>query len=102
MAEDEIVGWHHQFNGHELDQTLGDRGGHGSLVFCSSKSPTQLSDCTMTKYFIVHMYHNFFSHSSFEEYLDFLHILAIVDSEHLFSHSHFRSFLNVWNLADNI
>ena len=24
MTEDEIVGWHHQLNGHEFGQTLGD------------------------------------------------------------------------------
>ena len=24
MTEDETVGWHHLFNGHELGQTLGD------------------------------------------------------------------------------
>ena len=24
MTEDEMVGWHHQLNGHELGQTLGD------------------------------------------------------------------------------
>ena len=23
MTEDEMVGWHHQLNGHELEQTLG-------------------------------------------------------------------------------
>ena len=27
MTEDEMVGWHHQFNGHEFEQTLGDSGG---------------------------------------------------------------------------
>ena len=24
MTEDEMVGWHHQLNGHEFEQTLGD------------------------------------------------------------------------------
>ena len=24
MAEDEMVGWHHQLNGHEFEQTPGD------------------------------------------------------------------------------
>ena len=32
MAEDEMVGWHHQLNGHEFEQTLGDSGGQRSLV----------------------------------------------------------------------
>ena len=35
MTEDEMVGWHHQFNGHEFGQTLGDSEGQGSLVCCS-------------------------------------------------------------------
>ena len=35
-TEDEMVGWHHQHNGHESEQTLGDSEGQGSLVFCSS------------------------------------------------------------------
>ena len=34
-AEDEMVGWHHQLNGHEFDQTPGDGVGKGSLVSCS-------------------------------------------------------------------
>ena len=28
----EVVGWHHQFNGHELEQTLGDSERQGSLA----------------------------------------------------------------------
>ena len=35
MAEKEMVGWHYQFNGHELGQTLGDGEGQGSLACCS-------------------------------------------------------------------
>ena len=34
-TEDEMVGWHHQLNGHEFEQTLGDSEGQGSLVCCS-------------------------------------------------------------------
>ena len=33
--EDEMVGWHHQLNGHEFEQTLGDGEGQGGLVLCS-------------------------------------------------------------------
>ena len=29
------VGWHHQLNGHEFEQTLGDTEGQGSLAWCS-------------------------------------------------------------------
>ena len=36
VTEDEMVGWHHQFNGHELGQTLRDGEGQGGLVCCSS------------------------------------------------------------------
>ena len=35
VAEDEMVGWHHQFNGHELGQTPRDGGGQGGLACCS-------------------------------------------------------------------
>ena len=35
MAEDEMVGWHQQLNGHEFEQTLGDGKGQGSLECCS-------------------------------------------------------------------
>ena len=31
----EMVGWHHQLNGHELGQTLGNSEGQGSLGCCS-------------------------------------------------------------------
>ena len=35
MTEDEMVGWHHQLNGHEFAQTPGGSEGQGSLVCCS-------------------------------------------------------------------
>ena len=34
-TEDEVVGWHHWLNGHELEQALGDGEGQGSLASCS-------------------------------------------------------------------
>ena len=33
--QDEMVGWHHWLNGHELEQTLGGSGGRGNLPCCS-------------------------------------------------------------------
>ena len=36
LTEDEMVGWHHQLDGHEFEQTLGDGEGQGSLACCSS------------------------------------------------------------------
>ena len=35
MTEDEMVGWHHQLDGHEFEQALGDGDGQGSMVCCS-------------------------------------------------------------------
>jgi len=34
VTEDEMVRWHHQLNGHEFEQTLGNGEGQGSLVHC--------------------------------------------------------------------
>ena len=34
MIEDKMVGWHHQLNGHEFEQALGDGEGQRSLVCC--------------------------------------------------------------------
>ena len=34
MTEDQMVGWHHQINGHEFEQAPGDGEGQGSLVCC--------------------------------------------------------------------
>ena len=35
MAEDEMVGCHHQLNGHEFEQAPGNGDGQGSLLCCS-------------------------------------------------------------------
>ena len=35
MTEDEMVGWHHQLNGHESEQILEDSEGPGRLACCS-------------------------------------------------------------------
>ena len=34
-TEDEMVGWHHRFDGHEFEQAPGDGEGQGSLACCS-------------------------------------------------------------------
>ena len=36
MTEDEMVGWHHQLDGHEFEQVLGAGDGLGSLACYSS------------------------------------------------------------------
>ena len=43
MTEDEMVGWHHRFNGQEFEQAPGDGKGQGSLcaaVYGVAKSQT--------------------------------------------------------------
>ena len=35
MTEDEMVGWHHQRDGHEFEQALGVSDGQGGLACCS-------------------------------------------------------------------
>ena len=45
-AEDEMVGWHHQFDGREFEQALGVGDVWGGLAYCSSlvkNSRAQLS-----------------------------------------------------------
>ena len=44
-TENEIVGWHHQLNGHEFEQIPGDGEGQGSLV-CYSPWGCKESDTT--------------------------------------------------------
>ena len=34
MTEDKMVGWHHQFNGHDFEQALGD--GEGQGAWCAA------------------------------------------------------------------
>ena len=45
MTEDEMVGWHHCLNGHELEQAPGVSDGQGSLVCCSPRAHKE-SDMT--------------------------------------------------------
>ena len=45
MTEDEMVGWHHQFSGHEFEQALGDCEGQGSLACCDSWGCRVRHDC---------------------------------------------------------
>ena len=49
MTEDEVVGWHHQLNGHEFEQALGDGEGQGSLACCSPWGHIVRHDLTTEK-----------------------------------------------------
>ena len=45
MTEDETVGWHHRFDGHEFEQALEVGDGQGSLVYVAvHRVPKSLSD----------------------------------------------------------
>ena len=35
MTEDEMIGWHHQLDGHEFKQALGVSDGQGTLACCT-------------------------------------------------------------------
>ena len=42
VTENEMIGWHHQLNGHEFEQTLGDSEGQESLACCSPRGRKEL------------------------------------------------------------
>ena len=50
-TENEMVGWHHQLNGHEFEQALGVGDGQGSLACCS---PWGLEESDTTEQFHFH------------------------------------------------
>ena len=45
MTEDEMIGWHHQLDGHEFEQALGVGDRQGSLACCSPRGHKE-SDMT--------------------------------------------------------
>ena len=54
MTEDEMVGWHHQLDGHEFEQAPGVGDGQGSLACCSpwgrkESDTTEQLNCTELK-----------------------------------------------------
>ena len=71
MTENEMVGWHHRFDGHELEQAQKVSDGQGSLACCSpwghKESRRQLSNWTELNW-IVHIW-------TFESKFDILYFL---------------------------
>jgi len=51
MTEDEMVGWHHQLDGHEFEQDLGVGDGQGSLACCSpwGRKESDMTEWTETE-----------------------------------------------------
>ena len=46
-----MVGWHHQLDGHEFEQALGDGEGQGSLECCSPWSHKELETTEQRDFF---------------------------------------------------
>ena len=65
VTEDEMVGWHHQLHGHELEQTLGDSQGQGSLACCSPWDHKELDTTYQLNNFISGFFHPSFLRHSF-------------------------------------
>ena len=63
MIEDEVVGWHHQLNGHEFEYTPGVGDGQGGLACCSPwgckylDMPEQMNNNNLTKLVILLLSH---------------------------------------------
>ena len=55
MTEDEMVGWHHRFDGHGFEQASGVGDGQGNLACCSPwghkelDKTWQLNNCSVAK-----------------------------------------------------
>ena len=58
-TEDEMVGWHHQFNGHEFEQTPGYSEGQGSLVCCSPWDYKRVGHNWTTKEQLYYQYYKY-------------------------------------------
>ena len=54
--EDEMVGWHHQLDGHEFEQGLGVGDGQGSLACCSPWGHKQSDTTVQLNWFDVQVY----------------------------------------------
>ena len=53
MTEDEMVGWHHQLDGHEFEQASGDGEGQGSLAVTWSYKESDTTECLNNSHCII-------------------------------------------------
>ena len=88
--EDKMVGWHHQFNGREFEQTLGDGEGQGSLACCDpcghkeSDTTYQLNNTTnyeIIKEKVVPILYNIFQKSKRKKFIYGVSITLIPKSD---------------------
>ena len=65
-SEEEMAGWHHRCNGHELGQTSGDGEGQGGLLYCSpwGSQRVQHDWVTEQQQYLQCPNHSFFSYAS--------------------------------------
>ena len=54
MTEDEMIGWHHQLNGHESERASRVGDGQGSLVCCSPWGHKELDTTERLKYISIY------------------------------------------------
>ena len=54
-TEDEIIGWHHWFNGHEFVKAQGDGEGQGGLECCSPWGHKELNTAEQKQPSVVHL-----------------------------------------------
>ena len=73
-TEDEVVGFHHQLNGHEFEQALGVGEGEENLTCCSSwdlkvsdKTETEMTDYSInnSRVFLSTLFYTFSSATDF-------------------------------------
>ena len=74
LTEDEMVGWHHQLNGHEFEQAPGVGDGQGNLVCCSLWSGKE-SDMTEQLNSNNHIFFPQWQHQEYER-VPILHVLT--------------------------
>ena len=81
-TEDETVGWHHQLDGQEFEQTSGVSDGQGSLLCYSSWDHKELDTNERLNwiYHCIYIHLILFIHSSVDKHLRCFHLQAFVNN----------------------
>ena len=88
MTEHEMVGWHHQLNGYEFEQALGDSEGQGSLACCSPRC------CRVRCDWVTELnWNSFYTRIGFIAILLCIKIVSFVSMPNIHSFSLFKSYL---------
>ena len=73
MTEDEMVGWHHLFDGHEFEQAPGVGVGQGSLACCSPWGHKESDTTELNQY--IHQLMDIWVSSTFCNYGEYCYYL---------------------------